>query len=384
MENRTNTVENLYGVGALFKDPDKILKVVDKILELGFKHWDVHSSYPLHGIPKKMRLRWSPLGYIALIFGLTGTFSGLFLTWWTMSVDYPLTIGGKPWFSFPAFVPVLFELTVLLASVGTAIVMLFIIFKFPNNQHPLHDTEYMRKVSVDHFGIFIEAKDELFNIEKVKNLFKDFEADEIIEVYYDPGEVNYRPKVFEPKFILFLVVVAVLTSTLAYLFNNKILYLPPFDFMMNQFRLNPQESSTFFADGFGMREPVAGTVARNQEYYPFKNQPEEAGVKLVNPLLPTKENLELGRSKYNTFCSPCHGWRGEGDSRLNGQFPNPPSLHSEKVRTWTDGRIYHVIMEGQNTMPSYARQLTEKERWAIVLYIRSLQRSLNAKQEDLQ
>ncbi len=384
MENSDNRLEKLYAIGALFKDPNKIVSAVKRIVELGYKNWDVHSSYPLHGIPKKMRLKWSPLGYIALILGLTGTTTGLFLTWWTMSVDYPLTIGGKPWFSFPAFVPVLFELTVLFASVGTAIFMLFIIFKFPNNQHPLHDTDYMRKVSVDYYGILIEAKDVKFDVAQVKNLLNEFQPDEIHEITYDEKEVSYRPKVFDVKFISFLIIVGLLTSAVAYLFNNKILYSPPFDFMLNQFRLNPQESSTFFADGFGMRKPVEGTVAKNQEYYPYKNQPEEAGEKLVNPLLATKESLELGKEKFNTFCSPCHGWRGEGDSRLNGQFPNPPSLHSEKVRSWSDGRIYHVIMEGQNIMPSYSSQLTEKERWAIILYIRSLQRALNAKQEDVQ
>jgi mono/diheme cytochrome c family protein len=74
---------------------------------------------------------------------------------------------------------------------------------------------------------------------------------------------------------------------------------------------------------------------------------------------------------------------GEGDSRLRGQFPNPPSIHSEKVRTWSDGRIYHVIVEGQNVMPSYRSQLTRQERWAVVNYLRVLQRSLNAKETDL-
>ncbi len=375
---------NLYAIGALFKQPDKLVKLAKKLAELGFKHWDVHSSYPLHVIPKIMRLKWSPLGYVALILGLTGASFGLFLTWWTMSVDYPLTIGGKPWFSFPAFVPVLFELTVLLASVGTAIFMLFIIFKLPNNRHPLHDTDYMQKVSTDFCGIIVETKDKNFDYAKVKNLFAEFEADEIIDINYQEDEIKYKPKVFDWKFITFLIIVAVITSVIGYLFNNKILYLPPFDFMLNQFRLNPQESSTFFADGFGMRKPVAGTVARGETFYPFKGKPEEAGAKLINPLLPTADNLQLGKEKYNTFCSPCHGWRGEGDSHLNGQFPNPPSLHSEKVRNWSDGRIYHVIVEGQNVMPSYAKQLTEKERWSIILYIRALQRSLNAKQEDVQ
>jgi hypothetical protein len=69
-------------------------------------------------------------------------------------------------------------------------------------------------------------------------------------------------------------------------------------------------------------------------------------------LFPRKQNLLLGKTKYNIYCSPCHGYFGEGDSRLRGQFPNPPSLHSQKLRDWTDGRIYHVIQVGQNVMPS--------------------------------
>ncbi len=376
--------KKLFAIGALYKDPNKLVKLAKKVVELGYKKWDVHSSYPLHGIPKIMRLKWSPLGYVALILGLTGTFSAILLTWWTMSVDYPLIIGGKPWFSFPAFVPVIFEVTVLLASVGTAIVMLFIIFKFPNNRHPLNDTRYMQLISTDYCGLIIEEKDPKFSYEEVHRLFKEFEADEILDIEYQENELSFKPKVFSWKFIVFLVFIASLTSTIGYLFNNKILYLPPFDFMLNQFKLNPQESSNFFADGFGMRKPVAGTVSRGDIFYPFKGKPNEAGAKLINPLMYTEANLKLGKDKYNTFCSPCHGWRGEGDSRLNGQFPNPPSIHTDKVRNWSDGRIYHVIVEGQNIMPSYSKQLTEEERWAIVLYIRALQRSLNAKQEDTQ
>ena len=132
-----------------------------------------------------------------------------------------------------------------------------------------------------------------------------------------------------------------------------------------------------------MLRPIQGTVARGFKPYPYKNNPDEAGKMLVNPLIPTKENLELGKNKFNIYCSPCHGYLGEGDSRLRGQFPNPPSLHSEKVRNWTDGRIYHVIVEGQNVMPSYSYQLSREERWAVINYLRVLQRSLNAKETDL-
>jgi mono/diheme cytochrome c family protein len=91
----------------------------------------------------------------------------------------------------------------------------------------------------------------------------------------------------------------------------------------------------------------------------------------------------MGQQKFITFCSPCHGYLAKGDSRLRGQFPNPPSLHSEKVRNYQDGDIYHIITEGQNTMPSYAKQITREERWAIILYLRALQRSQNAKETDI-
>ena len=76
-------------------------------------------------------------------------------------------------------------------------------------------------------------------------------------------------------------------------------------------------------------------------------------------------------------------YHGTGQSRLRGQFPNPPSLHSDKVRNWSDGRIFAVITEGQNVMPSYSTQLTEDERWAVINYIRVLQRAMNAKESDL-
>ena len=103
---------------------------------------------------------------------------------------------------------------------------------------------------------------------------------------------------------------------------------------------------------------------------------------LVNPLLPTAANLARGKSKFLTFCSPCHGNFARGESRLQGQFPKPPTLHSDKVRNWPDGNIYNVITEGQNAMPSYASQIPREDRWAIILYLRALQRAQHPKESD--
>lgn len=373
----------LYSYTGIFDSPDEIINAAEKTSENGFKKYDVHTPYPLHGMDKAMKLPPSKLGYVALVVGLSGALAALLTMFWMSAVDYPIVIGGKPFFSFPAYVPVIFEVTVLSASIATVLTMLLVYFKLPNNAHPLQGTDYMKKVSSDKYGISIQAEDENFNEESVKKFLSELGAKEITAVYFDNAEINYKHKTLEPKFIGFLLFTALITAGTSYFVLNKLLYMPPFDWMMEQEKLNPQATSTVFNDGFGMRNPVEGTISRGHIPYLFHGQPEAAEINLANPLPVSKQIIEMGKKKYDTFCSPCHGYYGEGDSRLQGQFPNPPSLHSEKVRNWKDGRIFHVITDGQNIMPSYASQITSEERWAVVHYIRVLQRALNAKESDL-
>jgi mono/diheme cytochrome c family protein len=157
----------------------------------------------------------------------------------------------------------------------------------------------------------------------------------------------------------------------------------PFSWMSYQARINAQSHSTYFADGFGMRVPVAGTVSRGHIPYIYKDSLAQPAAPLTNPLVPSTRILALGQKKFNTFCSPCHGYFGEGDGRLPGQFPKPPSLHTAKLRAWADGNIYHVVMNGQNVMSSYAAQLSGDEAWAIVNYVRVLQKAKNANAEEV-
>ena len=153
--------------------------------------------------------------------------------------------------------------------------------------------------------------------------------------------------------------------------------------MAYQDKTTAQEKSIFFKDSFGGRTKIEGTVARGFIPYPYLGQTNPTET-LANPLLPTKENLKLGQTKFLTYCSPCHGNYADGDSRLRGQFPNPPTLHSTRARDFSDGMIYHIITNGQNVMPSYASQISNEERWAIVNYIRVLQRAKNAKDSDIE
>lgn len=134
-----------------------------------------------------------------------------------------------------------------------------------------------------------------------------------------------------------------------------------------------------------MRSPVPGTVPVGFEAYPYKvDEGDKAGVALKNPLSVNKENLENGKNLYNTYCIVCHGPTGKGNGTIVPKFPMPPTLHSEKVTTWSDGRIFHVITMGQNLMPSYKTQIKPEERWAIILYVRALQRAVAPTKEDVE
>jgi mono/diheme cytochrome c family protein len=370
----------LYGITALFNKPDNVIYAAEKIVEAGYKKFDVNTSYPVHGLESAMSLKDSKVGFVTLFLGFSGTAFILLLMGWMMAINYPIVVGGKPFFAFPAFIPITFEFTVLLGGVSTAIGMIAAFIGMPRESHPLHNTDYMKAVSLDKFGIVIESSDPQFDENKVLEFLKSFNPEKIDKVYF-PQEVKYP--IFQPRFIFFLIITAVVISALTYLTLNKLMYVVPFNWMDVQAKTDPQQKSAFFTDEFGMRTPVEGTVARGFIPYPFLGNPNPPEP-LRNPLLPAKKVLELGRKKFLTFCSPCHGNFAEGNSRLHEQFPAGPSLHTERVRNFSDGYIYNYITNGGSVMPSYQDQITREERWAIIDYVRVLQRATNPKKSDFQ
>jgi len=372
--------QKIFGVAGLFNTPDEIIHAAKSVSDKGFTKYDVHTPYPVHGMDKAMKLKPSRLGFITLAFGLTGAAIALISMYLSMAKDYPMIIGGKPFFALPAFIPVTFELTVLFATLSTVIGMIVFFFKFPSNSHPLHDTDYMKAVSHNQYGVCIESDDPDFDEEKCKSLLNGLGACSVEIIYYPEG-VGYNS--LSGKFLWFLLLVAILVSGGTYFALNKLLYIAPFTWMSKQEKLTTQSRSDFFKDEFGMRTPVKGTVARGYMPYPYKGIAQQPATPLSNPLLPTKAVLETGKKKFLTFCSPCHGNYADGDGRLRGQFPKPPSLHSAKVRDWADGNVFHVIMVGQNVMPSYANQVTTDEAWSIIHYLRTMQKAKNASEDDI-
>ncbi|OGQ17100.1 MAG: hypothetical protein A3B70_06805 [Deltaproteobacteria bacterium RIFCSPHIGHO2_02_FULL_40_11] len=123
------------------------------------------------------------------------------------------------------------------------------------------------------------------------------------------------------------------------------------------------------------RLPVEGTISRGHMPYPYPNDPEAAGRNLKNPLPPSSDIVHRGQFLFNAYCLPCHGADGKGQGPVAQRgFVPPPSLHTDRVQKWPDGRIFHIMTEGQGIMSSYAGQVDPIDRWAIIHYIRTLQK----------
>jgi cytochrome c5 len=405
----------LFAITALFDTPNDIIAATEKVRDRKYVNWDVNTPYPVHGMDDAMGLKPSKLAWVTLVMHLFGGCFAMGFMYIIMEHVYPLNIGGKPYFSLPAFVPITFAFAVLNAVIGTVAAMLIGFCRLPFNNHPINDTEYGARTMSDRFGIVIEVDNEGFDIQEVKAFLTEIGGSEIGELY-EHEQNNIIPLPNGKKFIwnegifaFILLIVASVVSVKFYAIYNQVLYdripiihvadpitgfklndleginLPigPFTWMDVQPKEKVQSVSKFFSDGHSAREPVPHTVPRGFMPYRYSGDPAGAEANLVNPVAITTKFLAKGREKYSTYCSMCHGYFGDGNVRLKTNKFAPPSLHSEKLKNAGDGIIYHVITEGQNTMPGYAKQVSREDRWKIVHYIRTLQRAKDAKESDL-
>lgn len=158
--------------------------------------------------------------------------------------------------------------------------------------------------------------------------------------------------------------------------------------MHDQPKLEPLERSTFFADGRASRPHVAGTVARGEldlddHFHRGKvdGKPAETFPGEV-PL--TREFLERGRERFDIYCAPCHGRVGDGNGMaVQRGMRRPPSLHIERLQKAPVGYFFDVITNGFGAMYDYSDRIPARDRWAIVAYVRALQRSQNARIDDV-
>ncbi|MEE9391979.1 MAG: quinol:electron acceptor oxidoreductase subunit ActD [Planctomycetota bacterium] len=386
----------LHGVIAEYHDVDGIMAAAAKVRDAGFTKWDCHTPFPVHGLDDAMGVRPTVLPWIALGAGLVGLAGAVLMQWWMNAVDYPFSISGKPLFSLPANVPVIFEGTVLFAAVTTFFCVI-VLNKLPRLYSPLHHVERFKRSTDDCFFVVIEAADPAFDEKKVASLLEATGADSVDMCHEETGGGDL-PKVLVAC-LIGLTVLSFVPFALAYRARAKKTEIPRFHLvkdMDHQAYGRAQAESKFFADGRMMRAQVAGTQAFGEMIEADSTQtgktgPGENDWAQVIPIPVTREMIDRGKNRFDIFCAVCHGYAGDGDGavavraqeRLYGAFIKPASIHEDPVNKRPPGQLFDTISNGVRTMKGYGSQIVAEDRWAIVLYLKALQLQRNAKVSDL-
>jgi hypothetical protein len=152
----------IFGLMAEFETADAVVAATTRAYQAGYRAMDAHSPYTVEGLATALGIRRSRVPSIVLIAGLIGGGVGFFMQWWTMAVNYPMDVGGRPLNSWPAFIPVTFEVLVLVASFAAFFGMLFL-NGLPRPNHPVFAEPRFARASQDRFFLCIEAIDPKFD-----------------------------------------------------------------------------------------------------------------------------------------------------------------------------------------------------------------------------
>lgn len=171
------TKKRVSGVVGIWSDDHDILTAAHKMREAGYKHFDAITPFPVHGMEEAIGIKRSFIPYVTFIAGLTGGCLGLFFQYWVAAVSWPLNIGGKPFFSAPAFIPVTFELTILFAALSSVITM-FAVNKLPQHNPPIIDPD----LTSHKFALWIPETEPGYSAEKVESFLKQLGAEEVRRV----------------------------------------------------------------------------------------------------------------------------------------------------------------------------------------------------------
>jgi mono/diheme cytochrome c family protein len=165
--------------------------------------------------------------------------------------------------------------------------------------------------------------------------------------------------------------------------STPIVIFPDMD---RQGKYKPQAESPIFSDHRASRPPVEGTVAvgmlkEDDVFYTGISDNQWIG---RNPVTIDIGLLQTGQRRFNTYCSPCHDRTGQGRGVIGQRaIWIPTNLHEDRVKAFNDGEIFHVITNGRRSMPPYKFQVSAEDRWAIVAYVRALQRTTGSTVEDV-
>jgi hypothetical protein len=180
----TNTAiepEDLYGLVAEFSTVDGIMAAAEKAKKAGYKRMESYTPFAVEGLDEAVGHQPTKLGWVVLIMGITGFATGFFMQWYSNAVFYPLNIGGKPLNSWPNWVVITFECTIIFSAFTAGLFMLGR-NGFPRPYHSIFNTPGFERASRDRFFLCIEAKDEKFDREKTRQFMETLGAERVSEV----------------------------------------------------------------------------------------------------------------------------------------------------------------------------------------------------------
>jgi mono/diheme cytochrome c family protein len=272
-----------FGWVAEYADENKLLDAARKVRDSGYSRTDAFTPFPVHGIDEALGIKPTVLPWFTLFAGATGTSIALLMQWWMNAYDYPYIISGKPFASWPAFIPVAFELTILFAAFTTVFAMLGL-NGLPRFSNPMFTNPKFDRATDDRFFLWVDSRDKYFNTEKVKGLLESTGPLSVDEVREDESPADIPRGILTTIFALILVTLipgaVVLRMRAAKSEDPRLHVFFDMDF---QPKKKSQQTTTIFPDGRTQRMPVPGTVARGEldladPYYLGYDPDQTAGV----------------------------------------------------------------------------------------------------------
>ena len=186
MEQRSH----LYGVMGEFETAKHFLQAVAKVRDAGYRNMDAYAPFPVEGLSEAMGLRRSWVPLVTLLGGLGGGLTGFGFQYWVNVLAYPMNIAGRPLNSWPAFIPVTFELTILGAA-SFAVFGMLAMNKLPHPYHPVFNVARFARASTDRFFICIEATDPKFSVTESARFLQSLQAVNVTEVIEEDGLLEH-------------------------------------------------------------------------------------------------------------------------------------------------------------------------------------------------
>ena len=171
----------LYGVMAEFEGPNELVHAARRTYEAGYRRINGYSPYPIEELSEAIGFTHTSLPLIVFIGGVVGGIGGFLMQYWIEVINYPINVGGKPYNSWPAFIPITFECTVLVAAFSAVLGML-VLNKLPQPYHPVFNAPNFAFATRDKFFLVVEANDPKYDHDRVAELLKSLNAQEVIDV----------------------------------------------------------------------------------------------------------------------------------------------------------------------------------------------------------